>query len=187
MVSRAGVVLGTLWVAGAVFATSVGLVAVQRVGNEVGDDVASPLSNDAVRKALVSATPATPHAEPEDVGTAEEIGPVRTVSTRGGLVSARCRDHDPALLYAAPADGYRTVRSEPDVVRFVGSKVQVVVRLSCDDEELVSKTTVHRVGSEEPSSPAPAPSRTEEEHNDAPSSEDSPEPHDSPDESSDDR
>lgn len=174
MVRRPALVLGTLWVGGAVFATSVGLVAVQRVGNEVGGPVSSPLTADAVHQALVAASPAAEHQEPETSESPEELGPVETVSTRGGVVGARCRDHEPALLYATPTDGYRTVRAGTGLVRFVGSRTQVVVRLSCADEDLLAHTTVQ--GSSTPvAPPAPTPSQVQSEHADSPAS-DAPEP-----------
>lgn len=185
MVSRPAMVLGTLWVGGAVFATSVGLVAVERVGNEVGGPVSSPLTSDAIHEALVAASPAPEHTEAADTDGVDELGAVETVSSRGGVLGARCRDHLPTLLYATPTDGYRTVRSS-GLVRFVGSRNQVVVRLSCNDEDLVARTTVQRLGTPVATpSPAPAATREPAESQDSPSA--SPEPsHSSSDDGSED-
>ena len=163
MVRRHALVLGALWVAGATVATSVGLVAVRLVGDQVGDSVSSPLNDDAVRDALTRVSHA-PEAErsPDAVGTDEELGPVRTVSTRGGAVGARCRDDVPTLLYATPADGYRTEREGSTVVRFVGTRRVVTVRMSCEDERLVARTAETRTGTTATRSTSPAPSRSPE-------------------------
>ena len=140
MVRRHALVLGALWVAGATVATSVGLVAVRLVGDQVGDSVSSPLNGDAVRDALTQVSH-SPHVEPspDATGTDEELGPVRSISTRGGELGARCRDDVPGLLYATPADGYRTERDGRTLVRFVGARRVVTVRLSCDDERLLTR------------------------------------------------
>jgi hypothetical protein len=158
VVKRSVVVLAALWATGSVAATSVGLVAVRLVGNEVGEQVAAPLTNDAVREALTSVPS---HEEHEEHEAGEEpstspsaVGPVQTFSTRGGIVSGRCNDDEPVLLYATPADGYRTVRSGPALVRFVGSTRQVTVSLSCHDDRLRAATTEDRVGGQ-PVTPGP--------------------------------
>jgi hypothetical protein len=162
MASRGVLVIGALWVAGATAATSVGLVAVRLVGNAVGDQVSAPLTTKAVQQALSSVSPgAVPSEAPEGRPSqfAEE-GDVRTVSTAGGVVSARCRDQLPALLYATPGDGYQTQRRGTRtavVVRFVGSSRQVTLTLSCRGEDLLAATRTDPVGTTRTS---PPPART---------------------------
>jgi hypothetical protein len=182
VVKRSVVVLAALWAAGSVAATSVGLVAVRLVGNEVGDQVAAPLTNDAVRKALISVPSHEEHEAGEEPSTSPSaLGPVQTFSTRGGIVSGRCNDDAPVLLYATPADGYRTVRSGPALVRFVGSTRQVTVSLSCHDERLRAATTEDRLGGRPitpgPSAtPRPQPSEEHSSESPEPSHSDTPEP-----------
>src|SRR4051794_35853963 len=111
MASRHALLLGVVWVVAAVGATSVGVVAVRVVDNRVGEQVAAPLTSTGVRQALGSVSP-TPRAaakpSTQPAMDSSDEGAARTVTTSGGVMSARCSDSVPALLYAAPADGYRT-------------------------------------------------------------------------------
>ena len=66
----------------------------------------------------------------------------------------------PRLLYATPADGYRTERSSSagaTLVRFVGANRQVTLTLTCRDDDLRVDTRTDRTGSR----PAPVPSPRE--------------------------
>jgi hypothetical protein len=121
--------------------------------------VSAPLTSTAIQQALRSAEPA-PRETPEHLpAPSAEEGAVRTISTAGGVVSARCRDQAPTLLYAIPADGYRTERrvmSGPAVVRFLGAAGAVTVSLTCRDDDLRADTRTDRVGVTPPS-PAPTP------------------------------
>jgi hypothetical protein len=190
MASRGPLLLGALWAAAASLAVGVGLVAVDLVSGEVGEDVASPLSDDAVRRALVSSStsPAatrTPHVEPDG-----DEGPLRTVTTAAGVVSARCDDGEPELVYATPAQGYRTVRSDDDLVRFSSSHRAVTVTMSCNGRLLQASTrseSLDPAPSPKPVTRAPQPSPTEsEDHEPEESDSPSPEPEDSHDDESDD-
>ena len=182
MVSRGPLLLGALWVAAASLAVGVGLLAVDLVAGHVGDDVASPLDDDAVAQALTGASPsAVPTAVPTSTASGTPgprpsavSGPLRTVQTRGGVVSARCVAGEPRLVYATPREGYRTERAEDDDVRFRSSERIVRVRMDCQGVRLVAATSTRedeREPSPEPESRAPAPS---------PSEEDSPEPSETP-------
>lgn len=169
--------LGALWVAAAVLATSVGLVAVHLVAGEVGEQVSSPLSDDDVQGALSSAQPtaasptrspsprpspsktATPTASARPTTTrtaAPRQGELRTIRTDGGVVGARCVSSEPRLVYASPAEGWRTERSRDDEVRFVRGDDQVRVRMSC------SGTALRAVVENDEASPSPSPRESSE-------------------------
>lgn len=185
MPARGPLLLGGLWAASAALAVGVGLVAVDLVAGEVGEDVASPLSDEAVRGALGTANPspsratpsATPsrHAEPD-----ADDGPLRTITTTGGVVSARCHEAEPRLVYASPAEGYRTDRSGNELVRFESSRRTITVRLSCDGRQLVSSTRTDEhdepSATPKPATRSPQPSPTEssdDDHSESPRPEES--------------
>jgi hypothetical protein len=157
MANRGALVLGALWVAGAVAATSVGLVAVHLVGNEVGGQVAAPLDDESVQRALssVSVPPSASEMPEREPSHATEDGEAATVTTAGGVVSARCRNGAPRLLYATPADGYR---SEPGAttVRFVDRTRVVTLTMACTATRLTTTTRTDSVST----APSPAPVRT---------------------------
>ena len=159
MGSRHALVIGALWLAAATAATSVGVVAVGLVADQVGDEVSAPLSSTGVRQALQSVTPTPEPTEgpSEDPDEEASEGRARTVTTDGGVVSARCRGTTPTLLYATPADGYRTERTSSagaTLVRFVGRSRQVTLTLTCREDDLrVDKRT-------DPIGTRPAPTRT---------------------------
>ena len=181
MASRHALLICGLWVVAAVGATSVGVVAVRLVDNRVGEQVAAPLTSTGVRQALSSVTPSPePTAKPVPRPTTEpsDEGAARTVTTAGGVVSARCSAGRPRLLYATPADGYRTVRGT-SAVRFAGRSRQVTLTLSCDDDDLRVDTRTDRIGTV--TSPAPAPTRTSPppEPSERPEPSDTPEPQES--------
>lgn len=157
MASRGPLLLGALWLTAAAAATSVGLLAVHLVGTEVGAQVAAPLDQQGVQQALGSVSPAPAGSEqPEAEQPAEQAsqGRARTVVTDGGVVSARCTNGRPRLLYATPADGYRTERG-PQTVTFVGTRTRVVLALGCAGSELRTTTTTQRTGTRPAPSPAP--------------------------------
>jgi hypothetical protein len=173
------VLLGALWACAAALATGVGLVAVDHVAGQVGDQISSPLDDKSVQQALAAVTPgptptqASPGPRPRSTTPAVATGALRTVHTRGGVVGARCEEDRSQLVYASPAQGWRTERSRDTVVRFVSSRQAVTVRLSCVGEDLRSSTRTDDLSP--PSSPSPGPE---------PSSHESDSPQPSPSESS---
>jgi hypothetical protein len=181
MASRHALLIGALWLAAATAATSVGVVAVRLVADQVGDDVSAPLSSTGVRQALSSVSPTPEPSEEAAEEPAEESheGRVRTVTTEGGVVSGRCLGTTPTLLYATPADGYRTERTSAQgaaLVRFVGSSRQVTLTLTCREDDLRVDKRTDRIGTR------PAPSATPRETHEAEPSErpepsPTPEPH----------
>jgi hypothetical protein len=83
---------------------------------------------------------------------------VRTVSTDGGVVSARCRSAVPRLLYATPADGYRTERTSSagaTLVRFIVSSRQVTLTHTCREDDLRVDKRTDRVSTQPAPSPTP--------------------------------
>lgn len=156
--------MSALWLAGVTSATTIGLVAVHLVGNDVGDPIAAPLTDNAIQQALRSVPPTAavptatdgPTGQGSPAATSSREGRLRTVSTSGGVVSARCRDGAPSLLYATPSDGYRTERtstSETTVVRFVGTTRRVTLTLSCREEDLRTDARTETLVTTRPAGP----------------------------------
>jgi hypothetical protein len=165
--------LGVFWLGGTLAATSVGLVAVNQVGNDVGDSTVAPLTSGAIQNALRTAETRSPAITPPpaELPDDSETGPTKSVTTKGGVFAARCRNNEVRLVLASPNDGYQTQQdSSGRTVRFVGSREQVVVTLSCRAGSIVATTqTVSLTSSPAPdpvSSPstshAPSPEPTEQ-------------------------
>lgn len=190
VITRGPLLLGTLWVTAASVATGVGLVAVDLVAGQVGDTVSAPLSQSGILDALsrVPASSPTPSpspsrsASPSPSASTLVLGPLRTISTVGGEVSARCRDGVPTLLYATPAEGFRTERSSGREVRFESSRREVRVKLSCSARGTLLSEVETEVEPVQTRSPRPSPSETDESESPEPRDDDesdSPEPDES--------
>lgn len=183
MASRHALLIGALWLAAATTATSVGVVAVRLVADQVGDEVSAPLTSTGVRQALSSVGPTPEATEGPSEDPVEEAfeGRVRTVTTDGGVVSGRCRGTAPTLLYATPADGYRTERTSSagaTLVRFVGRSRQVTLTLTCREDDLRVDTRTDRIGTRPAPSPTPRQTR-EAEPSERPEASPTPDPQDS--------
>ncbi len=195
MAARTPLLMGVVWLAGAVTATAVGTFAVQRVARSVGDAGTAPLSVGQVQHAL-SAVPSaaprdTPGARPagavSTIASPRGVGAVRTFVTDAGVLGAQCRGSNPVVIYASPESGYRTERSAKEgraVVRFVGSEESVQAVLTCREGAVqVAVTTVRTPVSSNPPRPrrtvpaaTPVPTRSEPDSSPEPS--DRPEPED---------
>ena len=121
------VVLVLVWLAGAVVATSVGLLAVRQVAAQVGDP-AVPAGT-----GVVEAPSPVPTRSP--TRTAPATTSSRTFTSVAGTVGVQCSGSAARLLYATPADGYAldeqsVVGSELEV-RFEGRDTRVRMDLSC--------------------------------------------------------
>jgi hypothetical protein len=155
-----------LWLAAAVLATGVGLLAVRLVEGQVSEAGPSALDARAVGEALASTAPTmtptttpTPAPSPRPTRTrpaasptprpvvsrsasprprALATGPGRTISTRGGVVCARCVGGEPRLVYATPADGYRIKDSSDERVRFENESDEIEIQLGCDTRNRVT-------------------------------------------------
>ena len=136
--------LALVWLAGAVVATSVGVLAVRQVAEQVGDPAVPALPAQAVGSALPTPSPALtptgapmspPAATPAVVTTAPE--PLRSLTFRstGGTVGAQCAGTRPRLLYATPADGYaldeQSVGGAELEVRFESETARARLTISC--------------------------------------------------------
>ena len=149
MTSRSRLLLVLVWVAGAVVATSIGLLAVRQVASSVGDP-AVPVLSDGVASSAAS-PPASPPASPTAAAASPSAGvpsasPARPSSaaaavtsasfrSSGGTVGVQCSGTAPSLLYATPADGYaldeRSVEGSELEVRFEAGERRVKLTISC--------------------------------------------------------
>lgn len=138
MTSPSRLLLVLVWVAGAVVATSIGLLAVRQVASSVGDP-AMPVLSGAVAWPSASAASASPSASAAGAGPSRPAPPPAGTSasfrSAGGTVGVRCSGTAPSLLYATPADGYaldeRSVEGSELEVRFEAGERRVKLTLSC--------------------------------------------------------
>lgn len=134
MTSRLLLVL--VWVAGAVVATSIGLLAVRQVASSVGDPAVPVLSDGGVPTGQPSAVP-SPLPSPSPIESSAPAVATTSASFRsaGGTVGVRCSGATPSLLYATPADGYaldeRSVEGSELEVRFEAGERRVKVTIGC--------------------------------------------------------
>lgn len=98
-------VLGFMgWLCATLVATGVGLGAVSLLSESLTSDAMTPLSGDAVTKALAVSSPsASPSATPTPRHT---VGPSRSLSSPGGTVIARCEGDLAYLMSWSPAQGW---------------------------------------------------------------------------------
>ena len=139
MTSRLLLVL--VWIAGAVVATSIGLLAVRQVASSVGDPAVPVLPDGGVRPtAAPTAIPsAAPSAAPSPSRSLPSSPAAATTSasfrSAGGTVGVQCSGATPSLLYATPADGYaldeRSVDGSELEVRFEAGERRVKLTISC--------------------------------------------------------
>ena len=127
---RSRVLLVLVWVAGAVVATSIGLLAVRQVASSVGDPAVPVLSDGGIPTATAAASPpVSPPSSPTATATSASF------RSAGGTVGAQCSGTTPSLLYATPADGYaldeRSVEGVELEVRFDAGERRVRLTVSC--------------------------------------------------------
>ncbi|MCW2598469.1 MAG: Septum formation initiator [Frankiales bacterium] len=140
MATRRGLLLlVAVWAVGAVLATSVGLIAVRLVRDQVGDPATQPLSAAEVKRAVASAS-AVPRPTARPSRPTRTTGPARapqrrTFSTAGGTVAVQCSGGRPSLIYAVPAAGWSVDKQESQPtgveVRFRADKGDVRLRIGC--------------------------------------------------------
>lgn len=144
MTSRSRLLLVLVWVAGAVVATSIGLLAVRQVASSVGDP-AVPVLSGAVAGPSAASAPAPAPASPSASASAASADPSRpgapaagtsaSFRSTGGTAGVRCSGTAPSLLYATPADGYaldeRSVEGSELEVRFEAGERRVRLTISC--------------------------------------------------------
>lgn len=107
---RPGIVLGMAqrliiiagWLAAAVLAVLVGLVAISVISDGITAPIARPMSRSDVERELAQASPSaapSPSARPS-------AGTPRSFPTRGGMVVARCVDGAALIVSMSPAQGF---------------------------------------------------------------------------------
>ena len=130
---RSRLLLVLVWAAGAVVATSIGLLAVRQVASSVGDPAVPVLSDGVAPSASPSASsPSPPQVRPSSPAAAVTSASFRSA---GGTVGVQCAGATPSLLYATPADGYaldeRSVEGVELEVRFEAGERRVKLTVSC--------------------------------------------------------
>jgi hypothetical protein len=139
-----------LWLAAAVAATAVGMMAVAAIGTDIfgGDD--DPLSEAEVEAMLATRTrpPTEPTTEPTTAPattTSSEPPAPTTIPTSGGTVLARCVPGGVEVVSAIPAQGYQADTEDGDEgddgvddgvddhpsVTFSAGDLEIEVRLRC--------------------------------------------------------
>ena len=140
MTSRSRLLLVLVWVAGAVVATSIGLLAVRQVASSVGDPAVPVLPDGGTLTTQPSTTvvPSTAVTPSPSAGPARPSSPAVTSASfrsAGGTVGAQCSGTTPSLLYATPADGYaldeQSVEGVELEVRFEAGERRVKLSISC--------------------------------------------------------
>ncbi len=96
------------WLCATLIATAVGIGAVSLLSEGLTSDAMTPLSSDAVAKALASAGPGapTPTSGPSPGAPTATTGPSRSLSSPGGTVIARCEGDLAYLMSWSPAQGW---------------------------------------------------------------------------------
>jgi hypothetical protein len=148
------VLLVLIWLAGAVVATGVGVLAVRLVATQVGDPAVAPLSAGEAEAAQSTVPPSSvPGPSPGVASTAAPgaspaagtTGPppsspaaaanVRAFPSAGGTVGMSCSGQVARLLYATPADGYtldeQSATGDAVEVRFESDSSRVRLELTC--------------------------------------------------------
>ena len=134
------------WMAGAVTAVTVGLIALSVIGVGLTDGpirslTNNPPSDSVTERPAAPATPAPSGAPASSRPTPTPTGDVasdRTVTSRGGNVVARCRASGAYLVGWSPAPGYRAedVDRGPAPVarlRFTGHDSELKISVRCVD------------------------------------------------------
>lgn len=100
------------WLCATLIATAVGIGAVSLLSEGLTNDSMTPLSADAVSKALATAAPAkppptsTPSSDTSTDTSMATTGPSQSLSSPGGAVVARCEGDLAYLVSWSPAQGW---------------------------------------------------------------------------------
>lgn len=96
------------WLCATLIATAVGIGAVSLLSEGLTSDSMTPLSGDAVTKALATAAPAAPPptSTPSPDTSTVPTGPSQSLSSPGGTVIARCEGDLAYLVSWSPAQGW---------------------------------------------------------------------------------
>ena len=124
------------WLAAAILAVLVGLVAVSVIGDGLTSPVTRPIGEADVIRQLEGEPSAAPSAAPASAGPAA-AGP-RSFTTRGGSVVARCEAGRAVIVSMAPAQGWsvhdrdRGPQDEEAEGEFRADAGRVEVEVRCD-------------------------------------------------------
>lgn len=102
-------VLFAFWLAAALGATAVGVLAVRLVARQVGDPAVPVLSAREIGRALAATRTVAPGPTPAravPAGSPPVVPATIPFSTTGGSVGVRCRGRVPQRVYATPAQGW---------------------------------------------------------------------------------
>jgi hypothetical protein len=141
---RPALVAVLAFVAAAIAAVSVGMVALNSIGTGLGDGPMQPVAGAGASTGSFvspSAGPSTgaslgPSPTASGLGLSGPDGPTRTFETRGGVVVARCVGRAAYLVSWSPNPGFRTDEvhrglAETAVVKFRSSMEQIEAKIVC--------------------------------------------------------
>jgi hypothetical protein len=121
------------WLAAAVLAVLVGLVAISVIGDGLVSPLAAPMSESQVARELASVPPASPSPAPSPSPSSTQ-SVSRTIPTRGGTVVARCDDGRATITLMSPAEGFTIHENNGSEGEFRGisdNHNRVKIRISC--------------------------------------------------------
>ena len=130
------------WLAAAILAVLVGLLAISVIGDGLTSPLARPLSQSEVERELAG-QPSTPSSSPStspspsgspSASTGSGSAPV-SERTRGGTVVARCVDGQPRLVSMTPAQGFEVHERGTDEGEFRSYRDnhdRVKIDVNCD-------------------------------------------------------
>lgn len=133
-------VLVAFWLAAAVLATGVGVLAVRLVARQVGDPAVPVLSSRDIARAPSPTPPAAASASPTrtvPAATPRALPATTPFSTTGGAVGVRCRGPVPERVYATPAQGWMLDETSVEggvlEVRFTQGRTRSRISIACRD------------------------------------------------------
>jgi hypothetical protein len=134
------------WLAAAILAVLVGLVAISVIGDGITSPLARPLSQAEVERELAGASPA-PSPSPSRVKTVPASPAPRSFPTAGGTVVARCDGGRATIVSMAPAQGFSVHERDGDEGEFRGVrddhdrvKIEVTCRGGTPEAEIREET-----------------------------------------------
>ena len=133
------------WLAAAILAVLVGLVAISVIGDGITSPLTRPLSQAEVERELAGASPAPATLSPTASTPAAQRP--RSFPTAGGTVVARCDGGRATIVSMAPAQGYSVHERDGDEGEFRGVrddhdrvKIEVTCRGGTPDAEVREET-----------------------------------------------
>jgi hypothetical protein len=110
------------WLAAAVLAVLVGLLAVTLIGDGLTSPIARPMSQDEVARELAAQPSSPPSASaspsPSSSATPRPSAEPLSKRTRGGTVIARCDGGTPVIVSMTPAQGFEVHERDGDEGEF---------------------------------------------------------------------